>query len=138
MSILVVAAVVLQSLFGTVAGAGAICLGGGHEHPEEAVSKSCELDCGHASGRAPFPSMVEESHNDCSCVDIDFSISELLTALTRVGSTSTPPPLLVTSEVMLVGHCDWGPTRFLRPVPSWFDPGGTQRVTHLATTRLIV
>lgn len=138
MSILVAAAVMFQSSLGTVAGAGTICVGGGHEHPEEAASKSCELDCGHASVRTLFPSLVEENHNDCSCVDIDLSISELLTRLPRVESTSTPALLLATSEVMLLGHSDWGPTRFLPPVPSWFDPGGTQRVTHLATTRLIV
>lgn len=135
-AILLVGVVLLQSLFGAVAGT--LCLGGGHEHPGEAATTSCELDCGHASGRTPLPTPVGEVHADCSCVDIDLSISELLSPAPRVESISIPALLPEFYELTVAVQIDWEPKRFLSPMPSWFDPGGAQRVTHLSTTRLIV
>jgi hypothetical protein len=137
-SILLIGAVLLQSLFGAVAGAGTICLGGGHEHPEEAATASCELDCSHATGSTSLPSPVGEAHADCSCIDIDLSVSELLSSVPRSDNTSVPALLPGSTELPLIDQLDWQPKRYLPPTPSWFDPGGTQRVSHLSTTRLIV
>ena len=137
-AILLISTMLLQSLFGTVAGAGTICLGGGHEHPEEAATTSCELDCSHATGSTSLPSPVDEAHADCSCIDIDLSVSELLPTVPRSDNASVPALLPDSSELPLVTQLDWHPKQFVSPVPYWFDPGGTQRVSHLSTTRLIV
>ena len=137
-AILLVGAVLLQSLFGAVAGAGTICLGGGHEHPADAETTSCGLDCSHASDRIPMPAPVEEVHGDCSCVDIDLSLSELLSSVPRGDNSYIPALMPEPIELPLVAQIDWQPKRFMPPVPSWFDPGGTERVSHLSTTRLIV
>ena len=137
-AILLVGAVLLQSLLGAVAGAGTVCLGGGHEHAEEAETTSCGLDCSHASGRTLLPAPVEEAHTDCSCVDIDLSVSELLSLVPRGENGSIPALMPVFTERPLIAQIDWQPRRFIPPVPSWFDPGGTERVFHLSTTRLIV
>lgn len=136
--ILIAAAVLFQSLIGAASMTGTVCFGGGHEHPDSAKSQGCELDCSHASNRIPLPAPVEDNHPDCPCIDIDFSISELLTTLPRMESTSTAACVPAPFESPLIGFLDFRPIRYWPPVPSWFDPGGTQRVTHLSTTRLIV
>lgn len=137
-AILLVGAVLLQSLFGAVAGAGTICLGGGHEHPVDAKTTSCSLDCSHASGRTSLPAPVDEAHGDCSCVDIDLAISELLSPAPRGDSSCIPLLLPESIDLPLIALVDWQPKRYLPPVPAWFDPGGTERISHLSTTRLIV
>ena len=137
-AILLVGAVLLQSLFGAVAGAGTICLGGGHEHPQEAATESCELDCSHTGQRSPLPVPVGEPHSDCSCVDLDLSISELLTPAPRLDAKVLPDALLVPLELVTVSVSDWAYRLSPPHVPKWFDPGRTQRIADLSTTRLIV
>ncbi len=136
--ILLTGAVLLQSLLVGIAGTGPICLGGGHEHPKEDTSTSCELDCDHASKQVRLLVPVGENHADCSCVDIDLSISELLSSVSRTDKTFNPALIPKSPERPLIAQIDWQPKRYLPPVPSWFEPGGTQRVSHLSTTRLNV
>ncbi|MGB1125844.1 MAG: hypothetical protein ACPG4Q_11615 [Phycisphaeraceae bacterium] len=137
-AILLVGAVLLQSLFGAVAGAGTICLGGGHEHPQEAATESCELDCSHATQSMPLPAAVGEPHGDCSCVDLDLSIAELLTPLPRLDAKALPDVLLPPVELFAITLVEPGYLLSPPPVPKWFDPSGTQRIADLSTTRLIV
>jgi hypothetical protein len=137
-AILLVGAVLLQSLFGVVAGAGAICLGGGHEHPQDAATENCDLDCSHANRSMPLPAPVGEPHGDCSCVDLDLSIAELLIPLPRLDTEALTDVLLPPVELVAITLLE--PEYLFRPkpVPKWFDPGGTQRIADLSTTRLIV
>ena len=137
-AILLVGAVLLQALFGAVAGAGTICLGGGHEHPQDAATESCELDCNHATQRTPLPAPVGEPHGDCSCVDLELSISELLTPLPRLDAKALPDALLMPVEQVTVSITDWSYRPSPPHVPKWFNPCGTQRIADLSTTRLIV
>ena len=85
-----------------------------------------------------MPAPVGEAHGDCSCVDIDLSLSELLSSVPRGDNSYIPALMPEPIELPLVAQIDWQPKRFMPPVPSWFDPGGTERVSHLSTTRLIV
>lgn len=137
-SILLAIAVVIQSFLGGIAGAGTLCLGGGHDHPEGDIAQSCELDCSHASSLGSIPSPVMENHSDCSCVDIDLSISELLTTPPRFDTYTVSDATLLSAEPMLIPLVDWGWASSCSRIPKWFDPGGTQRVANIATTRLIV
>lgn len=134
--ILIAAAVAFQSLLGTVGSAGVVCLGGGHEHPEQSLVQDCELDCSHTSTGTPLPTPVGEKHSDCGCVDIDFSVSEFLNNFHRVENPTTPGFILTTSDFTSIRYCDT--IRVLPTTPNWFDPGGSQRVTLLSTVRLLV
>lgn len=133
---LIAAAVAVQSLLGMVSVAGVVCLGGGHEHPDQSLVQNCELDCSHASTGIPLPTPVGEKHSDCGCVDIDFSVSEFLNNFHRVENPTTPGFILTTSDFTSIRYCD-----IIRVLPTtryWFDPGGSQRVTQLSTVRLLV
>ncbi|MBB6428846.1 hypothetical protein [Algisphaera agarilytica] len=134
--ILIAAIVLFQALLGNTAGV--ICFGGGHEHPDDDIVQACELDCSHASNNALLPVPVEESHSECGCIDIDFSISELLTVPPRVESSFPTALVFETVDLVLVRSLHFRPIGFLPQMPSWFDPGGMQRVEHISTTRLIV
>lgn len=137
-SILLAAAIMLQSLLGGIAAAGTICLGGGHEHPQDAISASCELDCSHATGRTQLPAPVAETHGNCGCVDLELNVSELLTTLPRLEAQLLPIAFLLPIPQATLSIADLGAGPCLSDVPSWFDPGGTQRIAHLSTTRLNV
>lgn len=137
-SILLAAAVMIQSLLGGIAGAGTICLGGGHDHPEGDIAQSCALDCSHASLLGSLPSPVMENHSNCSCVDIDLSISELLTTPPRFDTEAVSNDILFAAEPMLIPLIDWGWTSSCSHLPKWFDPGTARRNLDLSTTRLIV
>ena len=134
--ILIAAAVAFQSLLGTVGSAGVVCLGGGHEHPEQSLVQDCELDCSHTSTGTPLPTPVGEKHSDCGCVDIDLSFSEFLNNFHRVENPITPGFVFAPSDFASIGYCDI--IRVLPTTSYWFDPGGSQRVTHLSTVRLRV
>ena len=137
-AMLLVGAVLLQSLFGAVAGAGTICLGGGHEHPQDAATESCELDCSHATQRSPLPALVGKPHGDCSCVDLDLTIVELQMPAPRLDAKVLPDALLLPVELVTVSVSDWAYRLGPPHVPKWIDPGAAQRIVDLSTTRLIV
>lgn len=137
-SILLVAAILLQSMLGGLAAAGTICLGGGHEHPPTAASDRCELDCSHASETTSLPSPVAESHDDCSCVDLELSVSDLLATLPRLEMKALPDALLASVARVTLPLADWTVRPCLSHVPRGFDPGGTQRIADLSTTRLLI
>ncbi|MBX2850300.1 MAG: hypothetical protein KTR15_00975, partial [Phycisphaeraceae bacterium] len=92
----------------------------------------------HASDRGPLPTPVGEPHGDCSCVDLELSISELLTPLPRLDAKVLPDAMLVPVELVTISVSDWAYRPGPPHVPKWFDPGGTQRIVDLSTTRLIV
>lgn len=139
-AILLVLAVLVQSLFGAVAGAGAgtICLGGGHEYSAVAETSHCDMDCSHASGHSLLPAWVQEAHADCSCSDLDLSISKLLAPIPSQNESAIPELMSERYELPLVLVFDGQPKRLLPLLPSWFDPGAMRCVSDLSTTRLIV
>lgn len=129
---------VFQSLVGGLGAAGTICLGGGHEHPIEDVAQSCELGCSHASSFIVFLAPVEDNHTGCNCVDIELSISELMTTLPRLEANAVPDVFLLPVTQVTLPLIDWGASPWRSQPPKWFDPGGTQRISDISTTRLIV
>jgi len=137
-SILLALAVVFQSLLGGLGAAGTICLGGGHEHPAGDITQSCELDCSHASSFMVLPAPVEDNHTSCSCVDIELSVSEQLTTPPRLEVNAVPEVLLLPIAQVTLPLVDWGSSPWSSHAPSWFDPGGIQRIADISTTRLIV
>ena len=129
---------VFQSLLGGLAAAGTICMGGGHEHMVEDVAQSSELDCSNASSSMMLPAPGEDDHADCSCVDIDLAISALLTTLPRREANAVPDGLLLPVTQVTILLTDRGLSPCPSHPPKWFDPGGTQRIADISTTRLIV
>ncbi|MFK7789813.1 MAG: hypothetical protein AB8C95_10025 [Phycisphaeraceae bacterium] len=135
-AILIAVAISLQSLLGGVAAAGTICLGGGHEHPAEASSKSCSLDCSHASSETSLPTLVDEPHDGCGCVDLDLSITEFVTTLPRYEALTAEGALLSPLAQSVLPPAQWSSRPTLSPVPKWFDPGDARHLAVLSTSRL--
>lgn len=137
LAILLTMLVGIQALLGGLNGAAVMCFGGGHEHELAEAASGCELACEHAEGW-PGPVPGGDHGDDCGCVDIEIGLVELL-SLPRSDSESThvvfvqPTPAWVVIEL---GHgVSWtGPPM----PPAWFDPGGTQRLTIISSTRLIL
>lgn len=137
-SILLAAAILLQTMLGGLAGAGTICLGGGHEHPQEAATSSCALDCSHAASMGVLPAAVADVHRDCGCIDIDLSFDDFLSVLPRFDNSVTPAAMPAPADTLLPMISDCHARRPIQLTPKWFDPGGSHRVAFLSITRLIV
>ena len=137
-SILLAAAILLQTLLGGFAAAGTICLGGGHEHPQEAATSSCAIDCSHAAFTGVMPAAVEGAHGDCGCVDIELDFDDFLSVLPRSDSTLTPAEMPALVETLLYSDRDLATNHLIQSYPKWFEPGRAQRAACLSSTRLIV
>jgi len=123
-----------HAVFGGVGSAGALCLGGGHEHAASENSQSCEMECAHGAGRL-IPAGAEEAPDDCGCVDAEYSLGALDT-LTRSDEHDLGGVGLDAVSgwaVDAVGATvSWtGP-----PARAWLDRGVEQRLAVVTTTRL--
>ena len=136
MSILVLAAILLQGAFGSLQGAVVICLGGGHEHEPTEVVEQCEFACSH-DNEWPAPAEDTDHRDDCECIDIELELIDLLLAPRSTDQNSldvSPAPVMlailpVTSARHVQHH---------RPPIQLNDPGGTHRLSLIRSTRLIV
>lgn len=136
--ILLATAILMQSMLGSFAAAGAICLGGGHDHSQETTASSCALSCSHAVSTGVMPTAVEDVHDDCGCVDIELAFDDFLSILPRVDSTLTPAAMPARIEILLYADREVATNYLIQIGPKWFDPSGTERVARLSTTCLIV
>jgi hypothetical protein len=76
-TILLLTAILVQTIFGGLHDSVSICLGGGHEHEVTEVTEHCELECSHHS-EWPIPIVKGEDVENCSCTHVDFSLITLI------------------------------------------------------------
>jgi hypothetical protein len=134
--ILILAAIALQGVFGSLQGSVLICLGGGHEHEQVEVVEHCDLECSHHSG-LPAPTSSDEHLDDCGCTDIELGLIALLST-PRVADNDhyiVPPP-----PSMIVATRNDPTCTLLRKLPTKArgDPGGLRRLAAIRSTRLVV
>ena len=135
-TLLVLAAITLQGVFGSLQGSVLICLGGGHEHAVTEVVEHCGLECSHQS-EWPTPAASDEHLDNCDCTDFELGLVVLLFT-PRVAEhdiTLAPAAVSIVSALQLkLGLPEVrGP-----PSREWHDPGGEYRLAAIRTTRLLV
>ncbi|MEE3002314.1 MAG: hypothetical protein VX908_06455 [Planctomycetota bacterium] len=136
---LVLAAIMLQSVFGGLQGSVVICLGGGHEHEQVAATEQCEWGCSHHD-ELVTPTSDEEHIANCDCTDIELGLITLLRTPRGVDH-DLQVVLAAPLEVASVQHDHAeasspsmrGPPGILQD-----DPGTSHRLTVVRSTRLII
>ncbi|MDP6890054.1 MAG: hypothetical protein QF471_01885 [Phycisphaerales bacterium] len=132
----VLAAITLQGVFGSLQGSVVICLGGGHEHQPAEVVEHCELECSHHS-EWPTPTTSDEHIDNCGCTDFELGLIVLLATpsngehefdIAPPSSAITPIAYTITSIATPRGP----------PPASLDDPGGRQRIAAIRSTRLLI
>lgn len=133
---LVLAAITLQGVFGSLQGSVMICLGGGHEHAATEVVKHCDLACTHHS-EWPTPAAQDEHHGDCACTDFELNLIVLLmTPLTNdheLDLASIPAGIRTFAMQQEPTTPPRAPPRTARD-----DPGAMLRLATICSTRLQV
>ena len=136
--ILLAAAMVIQSFLVGVAGAGTLCLGGGHVHPEQDSAPGCALDCSHAATTLSLAAPVTEPHPDCSCVDMDLSMSDPSVAPPRVELIAPVDVGLFPAKPLPVSLFARASAAFSARAPAQFALADRPHRATLATTCLII
>jgi hypothetical protein len=135
-TLLVLAAITLQGVFGSLQGSVLICLGGGHEHAVTEVVEHCDLQCSHHS-EWPTPAASDEHLDDCDCTDFELGLVVLLSTprVAEYDITLATAAVAIVSPLQVELGC-----RKVRGPPSrdWHDPGGEYRLAAIRTTRLLV
>ncbi len=143
----------LHAFFGWGQGTAAICLGGGHDHPQhvdqvltDELETSCEDGCDH-SHRSSSPAGVvadDHHHHDhhdqnahCGCTDVELTFLGHLAILRDDLTESTlavpaPQPLLVVA-FGLSSDRDRGSL-----IEAWDDPAIQNQLIQLRSTRINV
>jgi hypothetical protein len=139
-TLLVLTAITLQGVFGSLQGSVIICLGGGHEHAPSEVVSHCDLACSHHSDW-PTPAASDEHLDDCDCTDFELGLIVLLTTPRLadhdiVLGASALALALPPSDLLGVVHVRGPPRAY------WSDPGGSpggaERMAIIRSTRLLV
>ena len=135
-TLIVLAAITLQGVFGGLQGSVVICLGGGHEHAPTEVVEHCDLECSHHA-EWPTPVSDDQHTDDCGCTDFELGLIVLLTT-PRVGDRDLELPAAVLAVVPEV-VAEWStPPTCPPPRVGLTDPGGLQQRAVLRGTRLQV
>lgn len=90
-TILVLACVLLQALFGGLHSSVVICLGGGHDHQVQEVVETCCSGCSHEN-QWPTPGNDEGHGDDCGCTDIELTLITLVSVRRCVDQLPALPP----------------------------------------------
>ena len=152
MTSLVLIAILLQGVFGSLQGSVVICLGGGHEHEVvEAIepAQACAAGCTHHHDPHPHPhphpshhhptTPVEHDHDSgcCQCTDIEIGLLVLQSTprddATAIDFLEDPASSTVERILKQDFHVLRGPP-FIRT----HDPGISHRLSIVRTTRLLV
>ena len=133
---LVLTAITLQGVFGSLQGSVVICLGGGHQHEPAEVVEHCELACSHHS-EWPTPASSDEHIDDCSCTHFELGLIVLLATPTSgerdLGLAAIPAPVITFTLDVHAMSVPRGPPQTARD-----DPGGRLQLAAIRTTRLLV
>lgn len=133
---LVLAAITLQGVFGSLQGSVIICLGGGHEHATTEVVEHCALECTHQN-EWPTPASQDEHLEGCACTDFELGLIVLLTTAPTndqdLDLGPAPAPILMCA----MQHEPTAPPR-APPRTARDDPGAPLRLATLRSTRLQV
>ena len=134
-SYLLLAAIMIQGVFGGLHDNVQVCLGGGHQHEVEEVVEQCALACSHTSDWAT-PSTSEDIQ-DCSCTDLEFGLVVLLTT-PRDNDLAMKFVSLAPSAIEL--SVDNHAPRAWRGPPLLYDDdiGMMHRIAVIRSTRLRV
>lgn len=150
---LVLSAVLLQGVFGSLHGSVVICLGGGHEHEVVEVVEApapCAAGCTHHHAHPhPHPhthphhqhpaSPVEHEHDSgcCQCTDIELGLLALQSTprdeATVIDVLEDPAPSTAKVHFAPGLQALRGP-----PFMRTHDPGTAHRLSIVRTTRLLV
>jgi hypothetical protein len=136
MTSLVLIAILLQGVFGSLQGSVVICLGGGHQHEVVEAVEQCPFGCTHEQ-EWPATASGDGHLADCDCIDIELGLIVLL-SMPRIA---TPDFHLANSTpTMVVSILDEpaAATHHIHPPNPKHDPGTAHRITILRSTRLIV
>jgi len=152
MTSLVLLAILLQGVFGSLQGSVVICLGGGHEHEVVEViepAQACAAGCTHHHDPHPHPhphsshqhptTPVEHEHDSgcCQCTDIEIGLLVLQSTprddATSINVLEDPAPSTVAWILEPDFHVLRGP-----PFTRTHDPGISHRLSIVRTTRLLV
>ncbi|HCA38365.1 MAG: hypothetical protein QF781_01565 [Phycisphaerales bacterium] len=132
----VLAAITLQGVFGSLQGSVIICLGGGHEHGPAEVIEHCELECSHHSDW-PTQEIDEQHIDDCDCTDFELGLITLLTTPPSgdqdLDLAAVPAPAIGVAQYVHTTYSPRSPTQASRG-----DPSGQQRLACIRSTRLLV
>lgn len=135
-TLLLLAAIMIQGVFGSLQGSVLICLGGGHEHGPAEVIEHCELECSHHS-EWPTPAVSDEHIDDCDCTDFELGLIVLLTTPPSdehdLDGAAIPASVPVIAQHLKATASPRGP-----PLTARDDPGGRQRLAAIRSTRLLV
>lgn len=133
---LVLAAIMLQGVFGSLQDSVVICLGGGHQHDPVEVVEECAFGCSHES-EWPTPASDTDHIGNCDCTDIELGLVALLTT-PRTMSHDLKVALLANDVIVTT----WTAPKaaLLRGPPPYIkdDPGNAHRLALIRSTRLIV
>ena len=136
---LVLAAIMLQSVFAGLQGSIVICLGGVHEHEQVAATEQCEWGCSHHD-ELVTPSFDEEHIANCDCTDIELGLVTLLRT-TRGVDHDLQVALAAPVEIGSIQHDDLKATSALMRGPPGIvddDPGIRHRLDVVRMTRLLI
>jgi len=137
-AILALFAVLAQAMLGGLSGNVGICLGGGHEHTSDEVVSECDLACNHDAGVSLSASHDDESHNEeCPCTDVELELADQLITLRDVHQHAQPMTW-ASAITRIASECDRVISRRGPPLKRIDDPGGSQRLAIIASTRLLL
>lgn len=133
---LLLAAITLQAVFGSLQESVVICLGGGHVHESAEVADHCHMECTHHDDWAT-PTSSDEHLASCDCTDIELGLIPLLT-MRRATDHGMPMALLTSNDIVIV-EVDLADHLLRGPPPKLLDdPGSRLRLAVIRSTRLIV
>lgn len=143
---LVLACVLVQTVFGGLRDTVVICLGGGHDHAAAQCTPAPAACCEGCSHNDQWPAAaVDEEHKDCGCTDIELALIELLSTPRTIDNDDATPaaPSAGLPYTNTLAHLIAHPDR--APPPSQFDhardtehTAGTLRLAIVRSTRLLL
>ena len=153
-TLILLAAIALQGIFGGLKDSALICLGGGHEHDTSQIVERCETVCSGHSDEShhahhshhvhhshhtewPEPTSTDDDQSNGCCTDLELPLIVLLThQRTQAKPIVDLPPL----PAIIALRQDPVEAFYQNEHASIFkeDPGGLKRITRLKTTRLII
>lgn len=137
-AILLLIFVSIQFLFGGLTDAVVLCLGGGHGHAPTALVQPCGHECAHDVALPAALTQAADHEDNCGCLDITLSLAEFV-GVSRPDAGKAPVPdaargiAEAAAPWFTVCEMPTGP-----PAPPWFDPGLGQRLSVVASTRLLL
>ena len=102
---LLLTAIALQGVFGSLQDSVSICLGGGHEHDVSEVIEQCALECSHTSEWVT--PITREDIVDCGCTDVELGLIVLLSTHRNKEHTMQFDSLATSALVCSGGTLDY-------------------------------